>query len=314
MDLLPRLSDQLNRLDVQRLVPQFTANFFPCSQITPQATTTPQVQPTKPSLELTFDTNPFYHQDLTFEATAKHMYKIILAASEGCDAWLAKPDHKLQALAHLPQDQNPLARMCQDINHILFFLDRGRKGCDLTFLPDNFFSDVETLLATLPVKLLGLSEKAGAEFLLREGMVKVEDLRYRLEEIKALRAGIWMQSKMVHEGMEAAGAAKGMEEMVLEQASDLQTQPASATPTSLQGDRALFNPGPQFGDAVNLDFGEKVEFTAGRDSLLPFANFKQAIEGSNVEQVANNGAADRDKNQTLDLLKDVTEQDCLLFE
>ena len=50
-------------------------------------------------------------------------------------------------------------------------LRHGRRGWDLTYLPDNFFSDVEGVLAALLHKMQGISEIDGCKFAYENAVV-----------------------------------------------------------------------------------------------------------------------------------------------
>lgn len=95
--------------------------------------------------------------------------------------------------------QSPFVHMCRDFNHILFFLEHGRRGWDLTFLPDNSFTDVEAVLPSLLIKVEQLGEIEDCAFLHETGVIALRDLKVRLGEIKVLRKRIWLQTKETYE-------------------------------------------------------------------------------------------------------------------
>ena len=206
MEDITRLSEQLHKLDVRHVVPTPAKSVFPCGVIggnpigpnntTPIATREDEIKALTTSSR---DTNPFYDPDLDLGAAAKYLHRILRTALGACEAWLKVPVDRVVAMANKSGNQNPLICMCRDFNHILLFLEHGRRGFDLTFLPDNFFADVETLLPDLLIKVEQLSEIEDCAFLYETGVVVLRDLKVKLAEIEDLRIRIWLQTKEKYE-------------------------------------------------------------------------------------------------------------------
>jgi hypothetical protein len=211
MEDITRLSEQLHELDVRHVVPTPARNAFPCSviggnSIGPNRTTPTIAHEDKIKIltKSSRDTNPFYNPKLNLEAGAMYLHKILRAALGAREAWLKEPVDRVHAMAERSSDHNPFIRMCRDFNHILFFLEHGRRGFDLTFLPDNFFADVEALLPGLLMKVEKLSEIEDCAFLHETGVVALRGMKLKLGEIKDLRNRIWLQTKETYERQQDA--------------------------------------------------------------------------------------------------------------
>ena len=190
------LTNQLQKLDVEQTLPP-AKSWFPCSTINQNdfGPTTPAINPEKSTPGSPNDNNPFYHPRLSLRSAAKYIHNILSAANGACESWLQQPKADVEILATGPEHDNPLGRMCTDFNHILFFLQHGRKGWDLTYLPDDFFSDVEEVVDQLVRHLELLAEIDGCGGLMDSAVERAKAVGDRLGVIKAERLAIYLTSK-----------------------------------------------------------------------------------------------------------------------
>ena len=256
---ISQLSEQLHKLNVNHGMPERPRNVFPNSVIvpTPNAQTPSGIITSKPSTKSTRDINPFYDPNLTLEAAARYLFNIFQAALAASNAWLKVPVDLVRSVADAPENENPFLRMCCDFNHILFFLEHGRGGWDLTFLPDNFFTDVEALLPNLLFKVEGVSEIEGCDFIFESGVVPLRDVHAKLSGIEKLRKGSWRKTKEVHERQQDAESVARSSE-----AGNGDSVPLSLRP-KIDTSRATKPDDVQFDGDVDLSFGNKTKFDAG---------------------------------------------------
>jgi hypothetical protein len=297
-------------------VPEQRRNVFPSSVIvpTPNAQTLSGIIASKQSTKSTRDTNPFYDPNLTLEAAANYLFKIVRAALAASDAWLKVPVDLVRSVADAPDNENPFGRMCYDFNHILFFLEHGRGGWDLTFLPDNFFTNVETLLPSLLMKIEGLSKIEGCDFLYESGVVTLRDVRAKLSGIEELRKGIWRRTKGMYEREHnAENVARSSEagngvELPLSLRTKIDTSCAiPSNDTKFNGDVDMSfgdktKPhagggevpvgGAKRDDEADIALGQECEFNAGKDTL-PTPDLRHGVEGDvkQTEQYHSEGEA-----------------------
>lgn len=156
---IARLSDQLHNLDVKAVVPAgpkgaFSYSVIGGNQIGPNTTRLPNAgrlpttSTTTTSHKSTRDSNTFYDHKLELHAAAKFLVKILKAALKACEKWLEEPMEVVKGIVEAKGEFTPFVRMCGDFEHVRFFMQHGRRGWDLTYLPENFFVDAMAVLAS----------------------------------------------------------------------------------------------------------------------------------------------------------------------
>ena len=163
------------------------------------------------------------------------------------------------------EKDDPLILICTDFHHISFFLEHGRRGWDLTYLPDNFFADVDGVLATLLDKMQQISEIDGCGFAYENAVVPLRDVKSKLDTIKAMRKRIWEQTKVAYEQQQEAKEAKGEAEK-----RDLQLVERPKVKAVARRARGKTD--------VDSAFGEKAEFKAGGGTVTIEAPVQHGIE------------------------------------
>ena len=129
--------------------------------------------------------NPLYRPDMSLGTGADYIHHVLYVASKSCLGWLSKPMEEARTL-----NDESLRRMCHDLLHIQQFFQKGRQGWDLTYLPDNFFVDVELKMFSLIDEMKRLAQHTGHDWLHDKGGAPLQAIKAALAKIKAQRIKI----------------------------------------------------------------------------------------------------------------------------
>ncbi|KAK3717427.1 hypothetical protein LTR37_005817 [Vermiconidia calcicola] len=201
---------------------------------TPSSSAVPQPPIIEPN-------NPFYDQHLTFP--------------EGSTV----PIDEFRLLARQNSPGSPLLRMCSDFNYVKQFVAHGRKGWDLTHLPDIFFADMEALLMPLLEKIGRLGDYEDCAWLREKAIPQLQEIRKKLTAIRSERTWIWHRTRAEYD------------DELKRKLEDSEEAEVKRTGNSSGGIRKVpqGHAQPRFASEVDLSFGGECGFTSGSRPPAP---------------------------------------------